>query len=85
MCTVPRWITRESDGATCILRTAERIRPDYSAESGEIEPNDTPEILQKRVMTAEHELLPKAVTLFLKDQLQIDGRTVQIKETNKSL
>jgi phosphoribosylglycinamide formyltransferase-1 len=47
----------------------------------EIEPNDTPEILQKRVMTAEHELLPKAVTLFLNDQLQIDGRTVQIKET----
>ena len=40
---------------------------------------DTPEILQKRVMTqAEWVILPKAIDLFCRDRLKIKGRTVEI-------
>lgn len=43
--------------------------------------NDTPEALQKRVMEqAEWELLPKAVELFCKGKLRIEGRLVKILE-----
>ena len=44
----------------------------------EIEPGDTPEVLQKRVMAqAEHILLPRAVSLFCDGKLRVaDGRVM---------
>ena len=42
---------------------------------------DTPEILQKRIMTqAEWKLLPQAVSLFCQGRLSVEGRHVTIKE-----
>lgn len=39
-----------------------------------VEPDDTPEILQKRVMAqAEHILLPRAVSLFCEGKLSVSG------------
>lgn len=46
----------------------------------EVSDGDTPEILQKKVLKIEHELLPKAVRLFLEDKLEINGRIVKIYE-----
>ncbi len=47
-----------------------------------VEPNDTPEILQKRVMAqAEHILLPRAVSLFCEGKLSVsDSGIVSISE-----
>jgi len=43
--------------------------------------NDTPEILQRRIMEqAEWKLLPEAVSLFCQGRLRVEGRTVIIKE-----
>ena len=42
--------------------------------------DDTPEILQKRVLEVEHMILPKAVSLFCLDKLEVKGRIVYIKE-----
>lgn len=42
--------------------------------------DDTPEILQKRVLEVEHMILPKAVSLFCLDKLEVRGRIVYIKE-----
>ena len=45
----------------------------------EIEPDDTPEILQKRVMEqAEHVLLPRAVAMFCKGRLKTEGGVVRL-------
>jgi len=47
----------------------------------EIADGDTPKILQKRVMEqAEWKLLPRAAALFCAGRLEVDGRTVHIKE-----
>lgn len=47
----------------------------------EIKRGDTPEILQKRVMEqAEWEILPKSVSLFCEDKLEIINNIVYIKE-----
>jgi len=44
-----------------------------------VQPDDTPESLQKRVMReAEWELLPKAVSLFCQGRLHIAGARVTI-------
>ena len=44
-------------------------------------PGDTPEQLQKRIMEqAEWKLLPQAVSLFCQGRLQVEGRTVIIKD-----
>ena len=50
----------------------------------EVEPNDTPETLQRRVMEqAEWKLLPQAVALFCAGKIQvIDGKAI-IREDNK--
>lgn len=50
----------------------------------EVEPNDTPETLQRRVMEqAEWKLLPEAVELFCAGKIQvIDGKAI-IREDNK--
>lgn len=47
-----------------------------------VEPNDTPELLQKRVMEqAEWLLLPKAVSLFCEGRLTVQNGIVTCKET----
>ena len=44
-------------------------------------PDDTPEVLQRRVMEqCEWQLLPQAVSLFCQDRLKVEGRTVRVLE-----
>ena len=46
-----------------------------------VEPGDTPETLQRRIMEqAEWQLLPEAVTLFCAGRLSVDGAVVTIKD-----
>lgn len=45
-----------------------------------VKTGDTSPVLQKRVMEVEHEILPKAVSLFCLDKLEVNGRIVNIKE-----
>lgn len=62
------FVNEVTDGGAIILQKAV-----------EVQPGDTPETLQKRVMeNAEWLLLPKAVSLFCQNKLQISGRTVKI-------
>ena len=45
----------------------------------EVEVDDTPETLQRRIMEqAEWVILPRAVSLFCQGRLQVEGRTVRI-------
>ena len=45
----------------------------------EVLPDDTPEVLQKRIMEqCEWKILPLAVSLFCQNKLTVDGRTVHI-------
>jgi len=54
--------------------------PIISQKSVAVYPEDTPEILQKRVMEeAEWKLLPEAVSLFCQGRISVEGRTVIIK------
>lgn len=63
------FVSEECDGGPIIAQKAVEVRHD-----------DTPEILQKRIMEqAEWKLLPEAVALFCQDRLYVDGRTVIIK------
>ena len=43
-----------------------------------VEAEDTPEILQKRVLAVEHEMLPECVKLLCQGKVQKVGRTVKI-------
>ena len=53
--------------------------PIISQKAVEVLPDDTPEVLQRRIMEqAEWKLLPQAVSLFCQNRLQVDGRTVRI-------
>lgn len=64
------FVNEVTDGGAIILQKAVEIKPD-----------DTPEVLQKRVMEqAEWVLLPKAIALFCEGRLKVEGRTVRIKE-----
>ena len=64
------FVSEECDGGPIIAQKAVAIRED-----------DTPEILQKRIMKeAEWKLLPEAVALFCQDRLSVEGRIVRIKE-----
>ena len=55
--------------------------PIIAQKAGEVRWDDTPEILQKRIMEeAEWKLLPEAVSLFCQDRLYVDGRTVIIRQ-----
>jgi len=64
------FVSAECDGGPIIAQKAVEVRED-----------DTPEILQKRIMEqAEWKLLPEAVKLFCQDRLSVDGRIVKIKE-----
>ena len=63
------FVSAECDGGPIIAQKAVEVRPD-----------DTPEILQKRIMEqAEWILLPAAVKAFCEDRITVEGRTVIIK------
>ena len=64
------FVTEECDGGPIIAQKAVPVLE-----------NDTPEILQKRIMEqAEWKLLPQAVSLFCQDRIRVEGRCVHIKE-----
>jgi phosphoribosylglycinamide formyltransferase-1 len=44
----------------------------------EVKDDDTADTLAARVLEVEHELLPKAVKLFLEGRLSVSGRHVRI-------
>ena len=63
------FVSEECDGGPIIAQKAVEVRPD-----------DTPEVLQKRIMEqAEWILLPEAVRAFCEDRITVEGRTVIIK------
>ena len=63
------FVSAECDGGPIIAQKSVEVRHD-----------DTPEILQKRVMEqAEWILLPQAVSLFCQDRIAVEGRTVIIQ------
>ncbi len=62
------FVSAECDGGPIISQKAVQVLPD-----------DTPEVLQRRIMEqAEWKLLPQAVSLFCQDKLKVDGRTVRV-------
>ena len=62
------FVSEECDGGPIIAQRAVEVRPE-----------DTPEVLQKRIMEqAEWRLLPEAVRLFCEDRITVEGRTVII-------
>ena len=63
------FVSAECDGGPIIAQKAVEVKHD-----------DTPEILQKRIMEqAEWKLLPEAVKLFCEDRITVEGRTVIIQ------
>lgn len=52
-------------------------------KSVEVLHDDTPEILQKRVLDVEHEILVRSVSLLCQGRLNHKGRTVIIAENNE--
>jgi len=53
--------------------------PIIAQKSVAVEPDDTPEILQRRIMEqCEWKLLPQAVSLFCQDRLRVEGRIVRV-------
>ncbi len=55
--------------------------PIIAQKSVPVFPEDTPEVLQKRIMEeAEWKLLPQAVSLFCQGRLKVEGRIVKILE-----
>ena len=66
------FVSEECDGGPIISQKAVDVLPD-----------DTPEILQRRVMEqCEWKLLPQAVSLFCQGRLKVEGRTVRILDAN---
>ena len=64
------FVSEECDGGPIIAQRAVEVRHD-----------DTPEVLQKRIMEqAEWKLLPEAVSLFCQGRIHVEGRTVIIKK-----
>lgn len=62
------FVSEECDGGPIILQKAVNV-----------EEGDTPELLQRRIMEqAEWIILPKAVDLFCRDKLVVEGRRVHI-------
>ena len=62
------FVNEEPDGGPIVLQKAV-----------EIQPGDTPETLQRRVMEqAEWHILPQAVSLFCEGRLRVEGRIVHI-------
>lgn len=48
-------------------------------KSVEVMPDDTPETLAARVLPVEHEIYPKALAAFARNQVHIEGRRVWIR------
>lgn len=64
------FVNEEADAGAIILQ-----------KSVEVKNNDTPEILQKRIMEqAEWKILPEAVSLFCQDRIEIINGKAYIKE-----
>ncbi len=64
------FVNEEPDGGPIVLQRAVSVQP-----------GDTPETLQRRVMEqAEWHILPQAVALFCQGRLCVQGRLVTIKE-----
>ena len=62
------FVSEECDGGPIVLQKAVDVLPD-----------DTPEVLQRRIMEqCEWQLLPRAVSLFCQDKLKVEGRVVRI-------
>ena len=62
------FVNEECDGGPIVLQKAVEVLPD-----------DTPEVLQRRIMEqCEWKLLPQAVSLFCQDRLKVEGRAVRI-------
>ena len=62
------FVTQECDAGPIIFQKTVEVLPD-----------DTPEVLQRRIMEeCEWKLLPKAVSLFCQDKLVVEGRKVRI-------
>jgi len=62
------FVSEECDGGPIILQKSVDVLPD-----------DTPEVLQQRIMEqCEWILLPQAVSLFCQDKLKVEGRMVRI-------
>ena len=62
------FVSEECDGGPIISQKAVEVLPD-----------DTPEVLQRRIMEqAEWKLLPQAVSLFCQERLKVEGRTVRV-------
>ena len=62
------FVSEECDGGPIVLQ-----------KSVDVYPDDTPEILQRRIMEqCEWKLLPQAVSLFCQDKLKVEGRVVRI-------
>lgn len=62
------FVSEECDGGPIVLQKAVPVEND-----------DTPEILQRRIMEqAEWVILPKAVSLFCQGKLKVEGRKVKI-------
>lgn len=64
------FVTEECDGGPIILQKASEVKFD-----------DTPEVLQKRVMEeCEWNILPRAVSLFCQDKIEVYGNRTKIIE-----
>lgn len=65
-CTI-HFVTEALDGGPLIAFSELNINPD-----------DTPESLAKRVLTMEHNLYPKVISLFIEKRLYMKGSTVEL-------
>ena len=64
------FVSEECDGGPIVLQKAVEVLPD-----------DTPEVLQRRIMEqCEWKLLPRAVSLFCQGRLKVEGRLVRVLE-----
>ena len=62
------FVSEECDGGPIVLQ-----------KSVDVFPDDTPEVLQRRIMEqCEWQILPRAVSLFCQDKLKVEGRIVRI-------
>jgi len=62
------FVTEECDAGPIIIQKSVDVLPD-----------DTPEVLQRRIMEqCEWKILPQAVSLFCQDKLKVEGRVVHI-------
>ena len=62
------FVSEECDGGPIVLQKAVEVLPD-----------DTPEVLQRRIMEqCEWKLLPRAVSLFCQGLLKVEGRLVRV-------